>query len=309
MNRSPAYKKLFTEISRLSTEQRNPRSKKIDLMNPLQILKVINDEDKLVAHAVEKELKYIAKAVEIVVDSLKNGGRLFYFGAGTSGRTGILDAVECSPTFGISENLVKGIIAGGKKAMFKSLEGSEDRESEGVKDVISQKVGPGDVVCGIAASRRTPYVIGAVKKACEFGARTIYVTTNPRKEFNLKNIDVAICPYVGPEVIMGSTRMKSGTAQKMVLNMLTTASMIKLGKVYENMMVDLKLKNEKLIERAKRIIMISTGLNYRQAERALKSAKGNVKTAIVMVKNNVDFNDANKKLNSVNGFVRNALTK
>jgi len=232
MSSADDAKDLFAEISKLHTEQRNKNSMDIDVQTISEILKIINDEDKTVPLAVENELPYIEKAVKLIVTALKNGGRLLYFGAGTSGRIGVIDAAECPPTFGTSPELIQGFIAGGKEAMFRAQEGAEDLEENGAKDVIKVKVKSKDVVCGIAASRRTPYVIGAVKKAKELGAKTIYVTCNPRDEFNIKEADIAICPYVGPEVIMGSTRMKSGTAQKLVLNMLTTASMIRLGKIY-----------------------------------------------------------------------------
>lgn len=299
--------KLFEEISKLSTEQRNPRSMEIDAKSTSEILKIINDEDKLVPYAVEKELPYITKAVEIIVTALKQGGRLLYFGAGTSGRLGVVDASECPPTFGTPYGMIEGFIAGGKEAMFRAQEGAEDKEENGAKDVVAVNVNAKDVVCGIAASRRTPYVIGAVKKAKQLGAKTLYVTTNPRKDFDIDEVDVAICPYVGPEVVMGSTRMKSGTAQKLVLNMLTTASMIRLGKVYENMMIDLQMTNKKLVERSKKIVMTITGLNYDEATVALENAKGHVKTALVMVKANVDLKTAKERLKAANGFVRQAI--
>ncbi|HEX7356235.1 MAG TPA: N-acetylmuramic acid 6-phosphate etherase [Ignavibacteriaceae bacterium] len=299
--------KLFEEISKLSTEQRNPRSMEIDAKSTSEILKIINDEDKLVPYAVEKELPYITQAVEIIVTALKQGGRLLYFGAGTSGRLGVVDASECPPTFGTPYGMIEGFIAGGKEAMFRAQEGAEDKEENGAKDVVAVNVNAKDVVCGIAASRRTPYVIGAVKKAKQLGAKTLYVTTNPRKDFDIDEVDVAICPYVGPEVVMGSTRMKSGTAQKLVLNMLTTASMIRLGKVYENMMIDLQMTNKKLVERSKKIVMTITGLNYDEATVALENAKGHVKTALVMVKANVDLKTAKERLKAANGFVRQAI--
>ncbi|WP_407931159.1 N-acetylmuramic acid 6-phosphate etherase, partial [Ignavibacterium album] len=266
---SSESKKIFEEISKLTTEQRNPRSMNIDKLPTIEILKIINEEDKLVPLAVEKEIPFIAEAVEIVVNAIKNGGRLLYFGAGTSGRLGVVDASECPPTFGTPYGLIEGYIAGGKEAMFRAQEGAEDYEENGAKDVIAAGVTSKDVVCGIAASRRTPYVVGAVKKAKELGAKTLFVTTNPREHFNIKEVDVAICPYVGPEVIMGSTRMKSGTAQKLVLNMITTTAMVRLGKTYENMMIDLQMTNKKLIERAKRIVMTITGVSYEEAAKYL----------------------------------------
>jgi N-acetylmuramic acid 6-phosphate etherase len=304
---SSESKKLFSEISKLSTEQRNPKSMDIDARSTSEILKIINEEDKTVPLAVEKELPYIEEAVELIVKAIKNGGRLLYFGAGTSGRLGVVDASECPPTFGTPFGLIDGYIAGGKEAMFRAQEGAEDYEENGAKDVIEAKVNSKDVVCGIAASRRTPYVVGAVKKAKELGAATLFVTTNPREQFNLKEVDIAMCPYVGPEVIMGSTRMKSGTAQKLVLNMLTTAAMIRLGKVYENMMIDLQMTNKKLVERSKRIVMTITGLSYEEAEKYLKKAGGHVKTALVMIKASVDVNEAKERLIKTDGFVRKAI--
>lgn len=307
MNSLSDSQKLFEEINKLTTEQRNPRSMEIDAKSTSEILKIINEEDKLVPYAVEKELPYIEQAVEIIVKALKQGGRLLYFGAGTSGRLGVVDASECPPTFGTPYGMVEGFIAGGYDAMFRAQEGAEDKEENGAKEVITANVTSKDVVCGIAASRRTPYVVGAVKKAKQLGAKTLYVTTNPRADFDIDEVDVAICPYVGPEVIMGSTRMKSGTAQKLVLNMLTTVSMIRLGKVYENMMIDLQMTNKKLVERSKKIVMTITGLNYDEATVALENAKGHVKTALVMIKANVDIKEAKERLKRADGFVRKAI--
>jgi len=300
-------KNLFEEISSLSTEQRNPNSADIDARSISEILKIINDEDKTVAYAVEKELPYIETAVQSIVKSFKNGGRLLYFGAGTSGRLGVIDASECPPTFGTPYELIIGYIAGGKEAMFKAQEGVEDYEQNGIKDVDAANVNEKDVVCGIAASRRTPYVLGAIKKAKELEAYTIFLTCNPRGSFSMENIDVAICPYVGPEVIMGSTRMKSGTAQKMVLNMLTTAAMIRMGKVYENMMIDLQMTNKKLIERSKKIVMTITGVTYEVASEYLKKAGGHVKRALVMIKTGVSAEEAAERLKKSEGFVRQAI--
>lgn len=296
------------QLAGLLTEQRNPVSKRIDEQSTDSILRLINSEDKLVALAVEKEIPYIAQAVDIIVSSFRNEGRLIYVGAGTSGRLGVVDASECPPTFGTPPEMVKGLMAGGQVAMFKSQEGAEDDPQQAAKDIDAEGVGSADVVCGIAASRRTPYVVAAVRRARERGAKTLYVTTNPRTEFDLE-VDVAICPEVGPEVIMGSTRMKSGTAQKMVLNMLTTASMVKLGKVYENMMVDLQLTNNKLVDRAKRIIMMATGANYATAADVLEESGGHVKTAIVMIVKKISCDEAKRCLAQADGFVRGAIGK
>lgn len=300
-------KKVFEEIKNLLTEQRNPVSMDIDTKNTIEILKIINDEDKKVPYSVEKEIPYIAQAVEFVVESFKHGGRLLYFGAGTSGRLGIVDAAECPPTFGTPHEMVQAYIAGGRDAVFVAQEGAEDKEENGAHDVIKANVCSKDTVIGIAASRRTPYVVGAVKKAKELGAKTVFITTNPRKDFNIKEVDVAICPEVGPEVIMGSTRMKSGTAQKLVLNMISTTAMIRIGKVYENMMVDLQMTNQKLVERSKRILMIITGVSYEEAEKYLKEAKGNVKTALVMILAKVTYDEAVQRLKLSDGFVRKAI--
>ncbi len=307
MSTSPDTKTLFTELSKLTTEQRNPHSMDIDARSTEEILKIINEEDKTVPFAVEKELPYIAQAVDLIVKALKSGGRLLYFGAGTSGRLGVVDASECPPTFGTPYGMIEGYIAGGKEAMFRAQEGAEDYEENGAKDVLKANVTSKDIVCGIAASRRTPYVIGAVKKAKELGAATLYITCNPRENFNIQEVDIAICPYVGPEVVMGSTRMKSGTAQKLVLNMLTTTAMIRMGKVYENMMIDLQMTNKKLVERSKRIVMTIAHVNYEEASSFLQQAGGHVKTALVMIKANVSADEAKQRLSRADGFVRKAI--
>jgi len=307
-------KALFDQLQNLMTEQRNSESMDIDAKSVDEILHLINSEDKKVAQAIEGQIPYIAKAVELVILAFRKNGRLIYVGAGTSGRLGVLDAAECPPTYGTNPKMVQGIIAGGEKAMFSSQEGAEDKEEKGARDIDKKKVGSDDVVCGIAASLRTPYVVGAVKRAKRLGAHTIYLTTNPRSKFELPEfvdlfsaIDVAICPEVGPEIIMGSTRMKSGTAQKLVLNMITTAAMIRLGKVYENMMIDLRTTNLKLRERAKKIVMTVTGISYDEAEDYLKKSDFHVKTSLVMIKANVSLNEAKARLKRANGFVRAAI--
>lgn len=301
-------KELHDQLARLLTEQRNPDSMDLDWLPTEAILRLINAQDKLVPLAVEREISYIAEAVELIVHALKNGGRLLYFGAGTSGRLGVVDASECPPTFGTDPGTVRGIIAGGPGAMFKSQEGAEDDIEQARTDVDAQGVNPRDVICGIAASRRTPYVVSAVNRARELGSRTIYITTNPRSEFDIE-VDVAICPEVGPEVLMGSTRMKSGTAQKLVLNMLTTAAMVKLGKVYENMMVDLQLTNRKLVERAKRIIVLATGVSYERAAEILEQSGGHVKTAIVMAAAGIPPEEARDRITRTGGTVRGAIAQ
>ena len=305
---------LFEQLQKLSTEQRNPASMDVDARSISEILSIINNEDKKVALAVEKEIPYIAQAVELVVKSFVHGGRLIYVGAGTSGRIGIVDASECPPTFGVSFDMVQGLIAGGQSAMFQAVEGAEDNPENGVRDIDANEAGKNDIVCGLAASLRTPYVISAVKRAKERKAKTLFVTTNSRKHLELAEykdladaIDVAICAEVGPEVIMGSTRMKSGTAQKLILNMITTTAMIRLGKVYENMMIDLQMTNKKLVERAKRVVMTITGVSYSEAEKYLTEAQGHVKTALVMIKAKVNYDEATVRLQRANGFVRAAI--
>ena len=286
----------------------------IDARSTREILTIINDEDKKIALAVEVQIPFITKAVDLVVASFRKGGRLVYIGAGTSGRLGVLDAAECPPTCGVSPDMVQGLIAGGERAMFKAQEGAEDKEENGANDIDAREINGSDVVCGIAASLRTPYVVGGVKRAKERGAKTLYVTTNPRTRLDSpefadlkKAIDVAICAEVGPEIVMGSTRMKSGTAQKLVLNMITTAAMIRMGKVYENMMIDLQMTNLKLRERAKRVVLTITGVEYDQAADSLERADGHVKTALVMIKAGVGREEARARLEKADGFVRAAI--
>ena len=297
---------MFDELQKLATEQRNPRSRHIDTASTDTILEIMNTEDRLVAEAVGTQLPWIGQAVDIIVEAFRNGGRLFYAGAGTSGRLGILDASECPPTFGTDPELVQGLIAGGLPAVFQAQEGAEDLESNGAEALDEAGVRGADVVCGIAASQRTPFVLGAVKHARALGCKTLFITCIPRSAFSI-DVDVAICPVVGPEVIMGSTRMKSGTAQKLVLNMLTTASMIRMGKVYENMMVDLQMTNAKLVERSKRTVMTVTGISYEDATRVLNAAGGHVKTALVMHMSDVTREEAARRLESASGFVRPAI--
>lgn len=299
-------KDLFKELSTLVTESRNPNSYDIDIMDTEEAVGLFNKEDKKIALAVEKEIKYIAQAVDLVAEAFKNGGRLCYFGAGTSGRLGVLDAAECPPTFGVPENMVIGRIAGGYEALHKAVEGYEDYEENGAKDVAELEINHQDVVCGIAASRRTPYVIGAIEEAKKRGAKTITVVCNPREHLQY-DVDVAICPVPGPEVIMGSTRLKAASAQKMVLNMITTISMIKLGKVYENMMIDLQQNNLKLVERSKKIIMIAADVDYTKASTCLLESQGHVKTAIFLALSGSSRATAQKYLERNAGFLKKAL--
>ena len=306
-------KKVFNQIIDLVTEERNPDTLDIDTKSTLQILELINKEDKKVALAVEKEIPNIAKAVDLIVNAFRNKGRLFYIGAGTSGRLGVLDAAECPPTFGTPPGMIKGIIAGGRRTLVRSKEGVEDDFKAGAKDLGKNKITKKDVVVGIAASRRTPYVLGALERAKKVGAKTIFIFCNPISRHRIRasqlktKVDVAISPILGPEVIAGSTRMKAATAQKMILNMLTTTSMIKLGKVYQNLMVDLQARSEKLVERSKRIIMMATGVGYKKAEKYLERAGGVVKTALVMILADVDKKTAEKRLKKAGGFVAKAI--
>ncbi len=303
----PDHPSLFEQLQDLATEQKNPHSTHIDTASVEEILRVINTEDHQVPIAVRRELPHVTEAVKIVVEAFQNDGRLFYVGAGTSGRLGVVDASECPPTFGTDPEMVQGIIAGGRKAVFRSQEGAEDIPEEGAKALDERGVTEDDVVCGIASSGRTPFVVGAVEHARdEIGCPTLFVTTVPRDELDVAP-DVAICPVVGPEVIMGSTRMKSGTAQKLVLNMITTAAMVRLGKVYENMMVDLQRTSDKLVERGIRTVMMVTGVDYDAADAVLDRCDGHVKTAIVMILADVDADEARQRLEDTDGFVRPAI--
>lgn len=298
--------KLFTQLEKLLTEQRNPNSSEIDLADSRTIVKIINEEDKKVADSVENKLDVIADAIDAIVEKLKIGGRILYFGAGTSGRLGVLDAAECPPTFGTNPETVQGFIAGGKKAMFVAQEGAEDSEQIGEDEVDHLNVTDKDVIIGLAASGRTPYVHGVLKRANSIGCVTVMVTTVSEEQVEV-DVDYLVAVPVGPEVLMGSTRMKSATAQKMILNMFTTGAMIRLGKVYENVMVDLQLTNKKLEERAKRIVMSLSGIDYNEASQLLDEADNHVKTALLMALTNVDRKTAEKKLEENDGFIRRAL--
>ena len=298
---------VYNELIKLVTEARNPDSENIDDKSTEEILHIMNRQDQKIPDVVKGQIPYIAQAVDILVEAFKRSGRLFYVGAGTSGRLGVLDASECPPTFGTDPEMVQGIIAGGEQALTRAQEGSEDNAHASAEDLVACGLTDKDVVCGIAASYRTPYVLGAIEKARQMGAKTIYVTCNPRENITI-DVDVAICTVVGPEVIMGSTRMKAGTATKLVLNMLTTASMIRMGKVYGNMMVDLMMHSRKLEERSKRTVMMATGLGYEASAAVLTKAGGHVKTALVMVLTGVDADEARKRLSASEGFVRQAIT-
>lgn len=293
-------------LNELTTEQVNERTKQIDRLSTEEIVKLINREDRLIAEALGALTPQIAAAADTILRSFKSGGRLFYVGAGTSGRLGILDASECPPTYGTPPELVQGIIAGGFRAVKDAVEGAEDSPELGAKDMDSHGVGENDTVVGIAASGRTPYVLGAMKRAKELGASVIGLCNNHRTP--MANIaDLTIEAVVGPEVILGSTRMKAGTAQKLVLNMLSTTAMIRMGKVYGNLMVDLQPTNRKLVHRAKRIIGLATQASEEAIDEAYRQADGHVKTAIVMLLAGVDKDDAGKLLEQSGGFVREAI--
>lgn len=294
------------KISTLMTEMRNPNSMAIDTMSTMDILKTINTEDMTVAQKVREVLSEVEEVVDIVQDRLKRGGKLFYVGAGTSGRIGIQDAVECPPTFSTPPTVVQAVIAGGTGAFVEAVEGAEDDEALGASDLKERNLTALDVVVGIAASGRTPYVIGALKYAQEVGAVTVSLANNKNSvisQYAQINIEVA----TGPEVLTGSTRMKAATAQKMILNMITTASMIKMGKVYENLMVDLKVSNQKLKERAKNIVSTITEVSVEKAKVVLEKTNYEVKPAIVMIKADVTFEEAKKYIQEADGFVREAI--
>lgn len=293
-------------LSGLLTEQRNPNTREIDKASSLEIARLLNNEDKTVPLAVEKELEGIARAIDVICEKLQSGGRLFYCGAGTSGRLGVLDASECPPTYGVSPELVNGLIAGGETALLHAVENAEDSLTLCEQDLKERSFGSGDVLVGIAASGRTPYVLGGMRYARTLGAPVIALSCNPGSDMAAL-ADVAISPQTGPEAVTGSTRMKAGTAQKLVLNMLSTGVMIRLGKVYENLMVDVQPTNEKLIERAKRIVMEATGAEAAAAEKALRETGQNPKTAIVMLLAGVDAGEAKRRLQATGGKIREAL--
>lgn len=288
------------------TEQRNPNTAQIDQVSTQEMLTLINAEDQLVADVVAREIPNITLAVDQIVEALGRGGRLVYIGAGTSGRLGVLDASECPPTFGVDANLVIGLIAGGDGALRKSIEGAEDQEEEAVRQLQEIHFSAEDVLVGLAASGRTPYVIGGLKYAKELGAATAAISCSPNSVIG-SIADIPITLVVGPEVISGSTRMKAGTAQKMVLNMLTTAAMIKLGKVYGNLMVDVSPSNQKLMERAKRIVAQAAGVSLEEAQSVLKEANYNPKLAIVMSKGAYTVEEAKERLEKAQGFISKAL--
>ena len=294
------------KLENLTTERRNSSSLNIDKVSTLDMVKIINNEDKKVALAVEKELVKIAEAIDGIVSGMQKGGRLIYIGAGTSGRLGILDASECPPTYGVSEELVQGIIAGGTEAIFRAKEGAEDSKELAIADLKSKNITENDTIVGLAASGRTPYVIGGLEYANKIGALTVSITCNANSEV-AKVSKVSIAPVVGAEVVTGSTRMKAGTAQKLVLNMLSTGTMIKLGKVYGNLMVDVRATNKKLVERAKKIVCEATGVDREVAEKVLKETNYDVKLSILMILTGLDINEAKEKLSQNKGYIAKAM--
>lgn len=294
------------ELSKLTTEQRNSNSMNLDKMTTKKILQTINDEDKKIAYAVENVLDLIEVAVNQIYEALNKGGRLFYVGAGTSGRLGVMDASECPPTFMVSKEMVQTVMAGGEKAFINAAEGVEDEESQGFRDLKKRSLTAKDIVIGITASGRTPYPMGALKYAREVGAYTISLSSNKNSQIS-KYADCKIEIVVGPEVLTGSTRMKAATSHKMVLNMISTAVMVKLGKVYENLMVDVHASNYKLKERAKRTVMEVTDSTYEEAEEVLLAANYKVKPAIIMIELGVSFQEAEEAIKESNGYVREAI--
>ncbi|MGG3283723.1 N-acetylmuramic acid 6-phosphate etherase [Paenibacillus solani] len=293
-------------LSQLTTEQPHQHTQNIDQLNSEQIMHLINREDSQITDVIHELIPLIAKAADHVVEAFQKGGRLFYIGAGTSGRIGILDASECPPTYGTDPSMVQGLIAGGFRAVKEAIEGAEDSEELGEQDINENNINENDVVMGIAASGRTPYVLGAMRRAKERGAVVVGLCNNYESPMH-HHADFVIEAVVGPEVIMGSTRMKAGTSQKLILNMLTTTAMIRIGKVYKNLMVDLNPSNNKLVYRAKRIITLATGASEEAVEKAYHEADAHVKTAIVMLLANVSAAEASQLLDGTNGFVRSAI--
>ncbi len=294
------------ELNKLTTETRNPATLGLDTMTPLEIATVMNQEDLRVVAGVQEVLPAVAKAIEWVREAFEAGGRLIYMGAGTSGRLGVLDSVECPPTFGVSPEMVVGLIAGGEGAFIRAVEGAEDSEELGVEELKAHSLEARDIVIGIAASGRTPYVIGGLGYARQLGCKTVAIAGNQGSEVGAA-ADLAIEPVSGPEILTGSTRLKAGTAQKMVLNMISTGAMVGIGKVYQNLMVDVMQTNEKLRVRARNIVMAATGCSCERAAALLDEAGGAAKTAIVMELLNCNAEEAEQKLQSSHGHIRKCL--
>ena len=294
------------DLKKMTTETRNQNTMDLDIMTPLEVVTAMNKEDANVPKAIEAILPQIAQVVEWAVESLEQGGRLFYMGAGTSGRLGVLDAAECPPTFGVSPDVVVGLIAGGDRAFLKAVEGAEDNFDLGRQDLIEHNLDRRDLVVGIAASGRTPYVLGGLAYAKEVGCRTAAISCNAGCDIG-KAADLAVEAVVGPEVLTGSTRLKAGTAQKLILNMISTATMVGVGKAYQNLMVDVMMTNEKLHVRAENIVMAATGVERADARRAINEAEGNAKTAITMILVGCDADAAKERLDKAKGHVREAI--
>jgi N-acetylmuramic acid 6-phosphate etherase len=304
----PHSNKVRRHTDKRRTEQRNQASKNLDHMSSKEIVLLMSREDQKVSAAVAPELPAISRAVDAIVNRMQSGGRLIYVGAGTSGRLGVLDASECPPTFGISPQLVRGLIAGGRKAVTQPVEGAEDSQANGRRDLQKIQLSKKDSVVGLAASGTTPYVLAAIAYANRHGALTIAVTAN-RKSPLAKAAKIAITPDVGPEVLTGSTRLKAGTAQKMVLNMLSTATMVRLGHAYENLMIDLTKTNSKLRDRAKRILMEATGKSVSDVEHALRKSSHNLRVALIMLKRRITAERAREVLEAAEGDLRRALNE
>ncbi|WP_325895209.1 N-acetylmuramic acid 6-phosphate etherase [Grimontia sp. NTOU-MAR1] len=294
------------DLTRMVTESRNAASAEIDKLSTLEMLEVINQEDQKVALAVKQQLPQIAQAVDAITEAFVKGGRLIYMGAGTSGRLGILDASECPPTYGTKPELVVGLIAGGHQAILKAVENAEDNVELGKQDLVDLKLTAKDVVVGIAASGRTPYVLGGMRYAKSVGATVAAIVCNPLCAM-ADQADISVIPVVGPEIVTGSSRMKAGTAQKLVLNMLTTGAMIRSGKVYGNLMVDVEATNAKLVQRQVNIVVEATGAGADEAEVALRASNRHCKTAILMILAGIDAKEATARLEKHNGFIRQAL--
>ncbi|MGQ8366993.1 N-acetylmuramic acid 6-phosphate etherase [Glaciecola sp. 1036] len=299
---------LLQQLEKLVSEGRNPRTMNLDTLSSLELAKIINDEDRVVADAVAACIGEMAKTIDAVVAAFNKGARLIYIGAGTSGRLGVLDAVECRPTFSVTDNVVVGVIAGGEKALIHAVEGAEDNYTGGKQDLIAENLSSDDVVIGSSASGRTPYVMGALDYANELGCETACIVCNPEAPL-LKTAQIGICATVGPECLTGSTRMKSGTAQKLIMNTISTASMVRIGKVYENLMVDVNATNEKLVARAIRIVMQATECSQQQAEEALEKANKSAKLAILMILTGQDVEQAKDLLDVNSGNLRKAICR
>ncbi|WP_434314372.1 N-acetylmuramic acid 6-phosphate etherase [Erwinia persicina] len=297
---------MFMDLGSLVSEMRNPETLDLDNLSTLEMLSRFNQQDATVAEAVRLTLPQVAQAVDAAAAALSSGGRLIYMGAGTSGRLGVLDASECPPTFGVPHGMIVGLIAGGPGALLKAVEGAEDDEQLGIADLQALNLTPNDMVVGIAASGRTPYVTGALRFARQQGCRTAAISCNPDSPIAREAL-IAISPVVGPEALTGSTRLKSGTAQKLVLNMLSTGAMVKIGKVYQNLMVDMLATNIKLVDRARRMVCEATGCDAQLAENALQQAQYEVKTAILMILADLPADQAKQRLIACNGFLRAAL--